>query len=398
MASSSLLHIEAAKALTPPPSHLTPPSSPCYRRQRAYTDSVLLNDLTPRDVGHTPQEERSPPRGTAGYSSGYLSSCSNLHSYSPRVLIKPHPSRPLPSLPRHECEELPREYGNHQRDLSSDYYQENSSEIYSRLDRSNASMLTSTPTQRVRVPTHDQVWTPPTSPPRDRTAPRRLRQHSQDTNQFPFHATPIHSNVRTERKRSRHRTPLAQVMHKLEGVSGEVKRWLIKADQHFKCKEYAEAIPLLEGAIVKTQTYPRLQPILWELLGNAQMALGMCKKASVCHLHHLAHSRARDDFRGVTRAECNLGISYMQMGLLKLAGRCFLQYLKNCRSLQDECGIESACSNLGLLSKSLALKNYRAAMEKGQEELAVATLTSCLRRAVVFFKQHLEVVLTHGDV
>lgn len=37
-------------------------------------------------------------------------------------------------------------------------------------------------------------------------------------------------------------------------------------------------------------------------------------------------------------------------------------------------------------------------MERGEEEVAITSLTSCLRRAIIFFKQHLEVVLAHGDL
>lgn len=60
--------------------------------------------------------------------------------------------------------------------------------------------------------------------------------------------------------------------------------------------------------------------------------------------------------------------------------------------------MESACSNLGLLSKTLALQHYRTSLERGDEETALACLTTCLRRAVIFFKQHLEVVLAHGQM
>ena len=143
-----------------------------------------------------------------------------------------------------------------------------------------------------------------------------------------------HSNPGFKRQQSPPKTPLVLLLRTLEGLDGKVKRWLIKADQHLKWAEFENAIPYLESAIVHTRVYPSLQLILWELLGNAQMALGRSKKASICHLHHLAYSRAQGDQRGVARAECNLGISYMQLGLFKLAGRCFLQYLKNCRSLQ----------------------------------------------------------------
>ncbi len=194
------------------------------------------------------------------------------------------------------------------------------------------------------------------------------------------------------------------VLRRLERVDGDVKRWIIKADQYMKWEEFEKAIPFLEATVMRSEPFPQLQQILWELLGNAQMAVGMCKKASVCYLRHLAHSRALGDVRGVTRAECNLGISYMQLGLLKLAGRSFMQYLNNSRGLGDERGVETACSNLGLLSKAVGIKRYRAAMEQGvgggagDEGRAMENLASCLRRAIIFFKQHLEVILTHGDM
>ena len=192
---------------------------------------------------------------------------------------------------------------------------------------------------------------------------------------------------------------MATVLRRLEGLDGEAKRWLLKADQYMKWEEFEKAIPFLEATVVHSEPFPRLQQILWELLGNAQMAVGMCKKASVCYLRHLAHSRALGDPRGVARAECNLGISYMQLDLLKLAGRSFMQYLSNSRRLGDAKGVESACSNLGLLSKALGVKRYKETLEQGGEVGgAMAHLGSCLRRAIIFFKQHLEVVQAHGDM
>lgn len=196
------------------------------------------------------------------------------------------------------------------------------------------------------------------------------------------------------------------MLEKLEEVDGEVRRWMVKADQHLCREEYRDAIPYVEAVIVRMQPYHRLQLLLWELLGNTHMAVGHWKKASICHLHHLGYSRAVGDFKSVTRAECNLGIAYTKLDLLKLAGRCFLQYLKNCKSLHDEWGVQAACSNLGILSKMLALKNYRAAVKRdgGEREggedgmSARARLNSGLLKAIIFFKQHLEVVLDYGDL
>lgn len=400
MASSSVLRIELAPDdFTPARISSTWP--PKHRRQRAYTDSTLLSahlDPVPqRDEGHT-LHPCAQGHGAAG-SSGYMSSCSNLHS--PRVIVtRPHPSHlhgPLPfhSQREHEREEL---LSNRREHSNSGYYHHRLYEdslrngVYSRLDHSPADTLTR------RTPQHH--WTPPTSLPVDHVMPRprHVHQHSLDMDQFNSHLTPLHSECGGKKRHGPPKTPLGLLLKRLEGLDGQVKRWIIKADQHLKWEEFDKAIPFLEGTIVQTQAYPNIQFVLWELLGNAQLAAGMTKKASVCYLHHLAYSRAQADFRSMTRAECNLGITYMQLGLLKLAGRSFLQYLRNSRSLQDECGIETACSNLGLLSKTLALKNYREAMERGEAEVALTTLTSCLRRAIIFFKQHLEVVIAHGNM
>lgn len=239
---------------------------------------------------------------------------------------------------------------------------------------------------------------PNVTPSHSNVAVNRREHYPLSTDQLQSNTNPFHSNVGVKRHRSPPKTPLALVSKQLAGLDVDVRRWIVKADQHLKWEEFENAIPYLESVIVRTPAYPRLQLVLWELLGNAQMAIGMSKKASICHLHHLAHCRSQGDLRGLSRAECNLGIAYMQMGLYKLAGRCFLQYLKHCRSLQDQCGIESACSNLGLLSKSLAIKNYKEASERGEEGVAMSALTACLRRAIIFFKQHLEIVLAHGDM
>lgn len=369
MASSSQLRIE-----------LAPPSS-CLRRQRAYTDPSTLSDEC-----HTSPHQLTPlgPRG-AGYSSGYMSSCS-----SPRVLLKPRPSwQRSEDLLSEQSDDL--EQGNVREQQQQQQHATMHDGIYSRLDHSANSTLTRhTSTQ------HTPSWIPPPPPP----PTTGTGMDHEATDQFSEEYVPFHSNIGVKRQRSpgAGRTPLAVALETLGGLDEEVKRWLLKADRHLKWEEFESAIPFLESVIVRTQTLPRLQLVLWEFLGNAQLAVGKAKKASVCYLHHMAHCRAQGDYNGLTRAECNLGITYMQMGLLKLAGRCFLQYLKKCRSAQDQGGVECACSNLGMLSKSLALKNYRAAIERGDVEAAMACLGTCLRRAIIFFKQHLEVVLTHDDM
>ena len=406
MASSSLLHIEVAPS-SPGPA----PSSERCRRQRALTDPSAF-DL---QDGHASQRQTPLEHGPQGAgSSGYMSSCSNIQS--PRVLVEPHPLWSEGENEREEVWSRGNRHHHHHHQLSA-----LRDSLYSRLDHTPNSTLTR-PTHRhqpaVTSRPHPLQKTLSSQQPQSHRTPLHSDQsrgtpfcsnnqtdgHSTDQ----FHEATHRSNVGMKRRRSppmmappatsAPRTPLTLIMKTLEGLDGEVKRWIIKADQHLKWEEFDNAIPYLESTIVRTHAYPHLQLLLWELLGNAQMATGMSKKASVCYLHHLAYCRSQQDFRGLTRAECNLGIAYMQLGLFKLAGRCFLQYLRNCRKLQDECGIESACSNLGLLSKALALKHYKAAMATGERGLAMSSLAMCLRRAVIFFKQHLEIVLAHGDM
>ena len=444
MASSSLLCIEIAPE-TPPP------SSPLQiRRQRAHRGPTVLStclslegegcEQTPhgsRRGAESDSDDHGPlqqtPLGPQGAgSSGYMSSCSNVNS--PRVLVNPHSSwmeheelpsahsdargrgnphrRPNRQIDLHESvysrldhtppgtltRRKPAHQGlpssplaanplvdhmtqadyAHQYSLSTDQLQSNTTPFHSNMDRKDHRTLSTDQLQSDRTPFHS-------------TLERQEHQHQSNT-------SPFHSNVGVKRQRSPQRTPLALISKRLEGLDVDVCRWILKADQHLKWEEFDNAIPYLESVIVRTPSYPRLQLLLWELLGNAQMAVGMSKKASICHLHHLAHCRSQGDVKGLSRAECNLGITYMQMGLFKLAGRCFLQYLKHCRACQDQCGIESACSNLGLLSKSLALKNYREASERGEEGVARSSLAACLRRAIIFFKQHLEIVMAHGDM
>ena len=366
MASASLIQIEPALE------DKTTPTLQTYTHQQAHMDSA--RELTQKDASYTPKQMTR-----AGYSSGYLSSASNLHS--PQVWPKP-----LSSSPSIQRKELVSDCSNRRVYSTIDSYDGVPyGDIYSRLDHSASSTLTR------QTPSHQLPQSSLCPNPPDHAT--NARSHEP----FQHQSTPSRSNFPQQKKMSP-KTSLADVLRELKGLEGEIKRWIIKGDQLLKRKEFHAAIPYLEVTILRTQQYPRLQLLLWELLGNALMAVGNPKKASVCYLHHLVHCRALNDFKGMSKAECNLGIAYMQLGLYKLAGRCFLQYLKNCKILQDEWGIQSACSNLGLLSKSLGLKNYRAAIERGENEAAITTLTSCLRRAIIFFKQHLEVVITHEDV
>ena len=61
------------------------------------------------------------------------------------------------------------------------------------------------------------------------------------------------------------------------------------------------------------------------LLGSAHMATGNFREASVCYLRQLAICRELGDFAGITKTECNLGITYTKLGLFNMAERCLLQ-------------------------------------------------------------------------
>ena len=173
------------------------------------------------------------------------------------------------------------------------------------------------------------------------------------------------------------------------GLCPMVQQQLRKAEEFLHKKQLKEAISCLEWSLVQTNDYPHVQSLIWMLLGKAQVSLADFNKASICHLHYLAFCRERNDFPGMTRAECSLGVAYMKLGLYKLAGRCFLQYLENCHLLQDDKGISVAYNNLGLLSKILATESYVAAMKEGNMSKANDMLKSNLKRAVTYFEQHL---------
>ena len=202
------------------------------------------------------------------------------------------------------------------------------------------------------------------------------------------------------------RTRLADLISTFKntvGLSGALKTHLTEAESCIQNGKHAEAIPSLEEAILVAKDVPKLQCILWRLLGNAHLSLGHYKKASVCHMHQLAFCRELDDFSGMTTAECNLGIAYMKQGLLKLSERCFVQYLENSKILQDEMSIAYAFSNLGVLAKSMAIQEYYKTEgqdhnEKLKNKKMIEKFKEQLRKAIYYFEQHLEIVERHSDL
>ena len=195
--------------------------------------------------------------------------------------------------------------------------------------------------------------------------------------------------------------PLLMTLRRVQSLDPTTRRQLTEADELLSQAKYAEAIPYLETGLMGANRHPELQSLLWTQLGNCQAAVGDYKKASVCHMHHLAFCRELQDFAGMTRAECNLGIAYMKLGLLKLAGRCFLQYLENSQLLQDEPNIASAYSNLGMLSKVLAIHSFQSAVKEdaeGDRTQAHEILKTHLSRAITYFEHHLEIVEQQGNL
>lgn len=202
------------------------------------------------------------------------------------------------------------------------------------------------------------------------------------------------------------RTRLADLLTSLRNVTGlsdPLRSRLVEADQYICTGRHAEAIPSLEEAIVTAKDNPKLQCVLWRILGNAHLSMGHHKKASVCHMHQLAFCREVNDFTGMTMAECNLGISYLKQGLLKLAERCFVQYFENSKILQDDMSVAYACSNLGVLAKSMALQEYSNTDGNWRSEKLKSKKTSdkfkdLLHKAIYYFEQHLEIVESNSDL
>ncbi len=203
------------------------------------------------------------------------------------------------------------------------------------------------------------------------------------------------------------RSKLSELMtdiRKNPELSENVNKYLAEADELILQKKTADAIPCLEAALLSTADAPKIQCLLWRILGNTHLCLGHYKKASVCHMHQIAFCREFDDFAGMTMAECNLGIAYMKLGLLKLSGRCFVQYLDNSRVLMDEMGIAYACSNLGVLTKQIAIEEYKkidgtnrnSKLEKSKE--GMDAFKDNVQKAISYFEQHLEIVEKQSDM
>ena len=218
-----------------------------------------------------------------------------------------------------------------------------------------------------------------------------------------MHPHPLTGQVESRVTRRNRLTDLMAYLKSSDGLNDATRKHLADADLCIHRGKNNEAIPSLEAALLSVGDAPRLQCVLWRLLGNAHLSLGHYQRASTCHMHQLAFCRELDDFSGLTMAECNLGIAYMKLGLFKLAGRCFVQYLDNSRVLQDEMGTAYACSNLGVLAKTMALQEYQK-MEgddrntKSKNNTGMQKFKEHLDKAISYFEQHLEIVERHSDL
>ncbi len=200
-------------------------------------------------------------------------------------------------------------------------------------------------------------------------------------------------------KRQRRRMgPLHTVIKHIRGLHEVTLEQLTSADDLLCNGKTAEAIPCLEASITGCSEHPQLQSLLWLFLGNAHMAVGQYKKASVCYTHHLAYCRELQDTPSMIMAECNLGIAYLKLGFLRLAGKCFVQFLVGSQELGDDIVTARAYSNLGLLSKMLATSSYRDHMKEQDRESAKTDLQSHLKKAIGYFEHHLEIVEHHGNL
>ena len=234
---------------------------------------------------------------------------------------------------------------------------------------------------------------------------KRVTSHTQSLPSVSDIVPPPTSSVLKPRVIRRSR--LSELMTDIQrnaGLNEKVKKYLAEADELMLQKKIANAIPCLEAALLSTGEAPKIQCLLWRVLGNAHLSLGHCRKASVCHMHQVAFCRELDDFAGMTMAECNLGIAYMRLGLLKLARRCFVQYLENSRVLMDVMGIAYASSNLGVLTKQIAIEEYRklegddrnSKLKKNKD--GMEAFTDNVRKAIFYFEQNLEIVEKQSDM
>lgn len=307
------------------------------------------------------------------------------------------------TIPRNKKKSTPRKgegtvFTNRHISTDSLLYNASEANLQNLLNTSNISSL----------PSVSDIVVPPvpaTKPTQQQLPPTHTRQLSNNSVTFaePHHEL-LPSTGRIESRVIR-RSKLSELMSSIQnmGVSDAVRKYLSKADELIMQKKPLEAIPCLEAALLSTGDTPKLQCLLWRLLGNAHLVLGHYKKASVCHMHQLAFCRELDDFTGMTMAECNLGITYMKLGLFKLARRCFIQYLSNSRVLMDEMGVAYASSNLGVLSKVIAEEEYRKLPGEDRESKAKNTagmesFTSHVKKAITYFEEHLEIVERISDL
>ena len=129
-----------------------------------------------------------------------------------------------------------------------------------------------------------------------------------------------------------------------------------EVDSHLHKGHLEKAIKCLEKSLLQSDEYPRLQSLVWMLLGMVHIQLRLAVQESLCLLSAIFGILQRQGgLPGMTKAECKLGIAYMKQGLLKLAVRCFMQYLENSQILQDDVGVAAACSNLGMVSKMVGI-------------------------------------------
>lgn len=196
----------------------------------------------------------------------------------------------------------------------------------------------------------------------------------------------------------RRRGRLHTVVKHVQGLDEAVRRQLMHADELLCNKRTAEAIPCLEASIPSCNDHPQLMSLLWLFLGNANMAVGQYKKASISYVHHLAYCKELQDVPNETMAECNLGIAYLKQGFLRLAGKCFIQFLGHAQAMGDDILTARAYGNLGILAKTLATKSWEHMGREQDKASAKRALEGHLRQAIQYFEHHLEIVEHHEDL
>lgn len=88
----------------------------------------------------------------------------------------------------------------------------------------------------------------------------------------------------------------------------------MKGESLSKQGDYAEAIPVLEEALVADSDDAQLTSVLWSLLGNAHFYQADYETAITCHSHDLAICCESNDEKSKAQAYCNLGIAHRKSG------------------------------------------------------------------------------------